>query len=59
MNLPSRPKRLTAAFRDSNHDRLSDEINQWVTSQGALLISISVTREPNYFHAFIIYELPE
>lgn len=58
MNLFSTPKRLTAAFRNSNHESLSDEINEWVTKTGVLLISISVTRETSYFHAFIIYESP-
>ena len=48
--------RQVKAFRSGNHNELAEMINQWLQQNQATAISLSVTRETSYFHAFLVYE---
>jgi len=43
------------AFRETNHEYLAKVINDWLRENNVTAISISVTHDAPYFHAFLVY----
>jgi hypothetical protein len=50
--------RQVKAFRESNHEKLAETINQWLRQNNAIAINLTVDYSQSvYFHAFLIYEI--
>jgi hypothetical protein len=48
--------RQVQAFRETNHEYLTQVINEWLVENNVIAFSIAVTFDPGgYFHAFVVY----